>query len=715
MKSKCAIGNSEITRDEVLSQINIIVPGDASVRFLLEQVGITTKEQIFNFLENLGAHRINITFPNINNTMLYKFLNEKSNLLLARDNIIQNILAQRNMLVNCSEYFYSEVNAEKHRFKPLDYNTDIFFKPIGGYQNTYGAFSFGPRNAAWCPYSNRVLGRFYQGTSPAYTNIVYCLTYNNTGIYYDSAIYYDSSGIVVEYDRLDESIKKFIGQEEVRLASSGSIFLGKATASISKLNSNILLDSDFNGDGYIDQLIVNRYDSSSSITSRLVTYGLQNNIFSNFPPPQNTYEDPTVSSVTYDDFSYSFYFQTKYDDVWVTVNKDTYTPTNLLFKTIKDGSNTYAYWCSDGINVLSGDFDGDNLADLLCVTSTDYYMLFGSELNRNVFYSAMIFISKNSNQNGWMPDLHNWGNPYQVFVGDLDGNGYLDLLSIKNINNLTNIYIMFGTNDGKFISRTSEQSGLIPNLQILCGRSDNDQFLVVDFDGDGKDDIICTTLTGSYIFFSQALPYGNNPKINVQVEVNSIDISVIDLNSVSAKTSTLKVICNNTANPGSLLSCSANTKHDISFSQSFSSSTTSWLTPPPNINVSLNFLYEVALQLSKGNFSTSIVSTQDKDFSSLAKVSAESGECVVVSMTSKYVQNVPSTYYATITFTATEELGESIDSFTGDQLYNLARQIITKPISVVPLSADRLSLQVVGEISVDAIIENTANADNCWH
>ncbi len=140
-----------------------------------------------------------------------------------------------------------------------------------------------------------------------------------------------------------------------------------------------------------------------------------------------------------------------------------------------------------GDQKLVGDFDGDGDEELLFMSNTDWCNMLDYSCNTGSDWYHMWSNMGNRTIGTWYMN-----NGDRHFTGDFDGNGITDLLSISASQTWATI--------GKYNSVNSSWSHMWSNMgsrwiATWYVRS-TDKFLISDFDDDGKDELLCFSISG---------------------------------------------------------------------------------------------------------------------------------------------------------------------------------------------------------------------------
>ncbi|KAJ8023839.1 hypothetical protein HOLleu_36392 [Holothuria leucospilota] len=135
-------------------------------------------------------------------------------------------------------------------------------------------------------------------------------------------------------------------------------------------------------------------------------------------------------------------------------------------------------WCTGGSKLFEGDFNGDGKTDLLFHRSRDGYIWIAFATARGTFTGT------NWEEGiGW---CSNDGS--QIHIGDFNGDGRSDMLCHNTHNGFKRVAI--ANTNGDFSGRTSWQASLGWCYHV------NSKLYIGDFNGDGRDDMLCHDTTG---------------------------------------------------------------------------------------------------------------------------------------------------------------------------------------------------------------------------
>jgi hypothetical protein len=132
-----------------------------------------------------------------------------------------------------------------------------------------------------------------------------------------------------------------------------------------------------------------------------------------------------------------------------------------------------AQWCrGDGSKVFVGDFDGDGQDDLLCHNSSNGYKWIDYANNNGEFFGT-----------NWSRDA-DWcqAEGAELFIGDFNADGRDDMLCHNKING--HKWIDYADSNGRFLGTNTHHN------TAWCS-SVGEELFVGDFDGDGRDDLLC--------------------------------------------------------------------------------------------------------------------------------------------------------------------------------------------------------------------------------
>jgi len=89
-------------------------------------------------------------------------------------------------------------------------------------------------------------------------------------------------------------------------------------------------------------------------------------------------------------------------------------------------------------------------------------------------------------------------------------------------------------------------------------------------------------------------------------------------------------------------------------------------------------------------------------------MNVKSGECIVMTMITKYLHNVKIAYNATGTL---KDTSNTIDNY---QLLSLAKQVIENPVHIDSNSNTKeVTFTISGEIKADLAVDSYTYAENC--
>lgn len=155
-------------------------------------------------------------------------------------------------------------------------------------------------------------------------------------------------------------------------------------------------------------------------------------------------------------------------------------------------------------NVLTGDLDGDGKPDMAVINSDNSNIAFflnTSTTNGAISFAAPVILSSGTN-------------PFAGSLGDLDGDGKLDLavteLNSNKINVLLNKSTVGNLNMGPS-SFTGNGSGTLLNGNLFVSTLQRPvDVAIADIDGDGKQDLIVTNTNSDYVsvYLNTSVPGG---------------------------------------------------------------------------------------------------------------------------------------------------------------------------------------------------------------
>ncbi|PIK61579.1 hypothetical protein BSL78_01504 [Apostichopus japonicus] len=148
-------------------------------------------------------------------------------------------------------------------------------------------------------------------------------------------------------------------------------------------------------------------------------------------------------------------------------------------------------WCRSGAQLYEGDFNGDGKTDLLCHRTTDGYKWIAFADSNGQFTGTSW-----EQGIGWC-----WHNNAQLHIGDFNGDGKDDMLCHDTSSGYK--WIAFANSQGNFAGRTSWEAG------IGWCRHAGAELHIGDFNGDGKDDMLCHDTSTGYKWIAFANSQGN--------------------------------------------------------------------------------------------------------------------------------------------------------------------------------------------------------------
>ena len=151
-------------------------------------------------------------------------------------------------------------------------------------------------------------------------------------------------------------------------------------------------------------------------------------------------------------------------------------------------------FCPSTATVHKGDFNGDGRMDLMCHDSNNIILYYGSDTG----YSDIGW----SRYTGWCG--HNGAS---IYVGDFDGDSHSDVLCHDTSGN---VYMSFANNTGAFDGVHGWQN----TTMGFCTGVDRKLF-IGDFDGDGRSDMLCHNYQTGYKTIAYANVGGDfeNPRM----------------------------------------------------------------------------------------------------------------------------------------------------------------------------------------------------------
>jgi hypothetical protein len=175
-----------------------------------------------------------------------------------------------------------------------------------------------------------------------------------------------------------------------------------------------------------------------------------------------------------------------------------------------DGTpNVTVGWCSSTNDKRHvGDFDGDGLTDLLCHASLSGRMRIDYSSEYRGFWGTdwdTLDYPESTDQN-WCINSGEL-----LFIGDFDGDGQDDLLCYvrRGYTNAGRKRIDFADPWGKFHGADFDTLDYPTAAQTWC-TNEGESIFVGDFNGDGKDDLLCYVAAGYDYYGRKRLDYANS-------------------------------------------------------------------------------------------------------------------------------------------------------------------------------------------------------------
>ena len=423
-------------------------------------------------------------------------------------------------------------------------------------------------------------------------------------------------------------------------------------------------------------------------------------------------------------------------------------------------------WCQYG-NLFIGDFNGDGKSDVFCATSNvvnsvtsnpKFYFLFslgdGRFVSRSGYGDGYALLGDNTNTVNnklvwWDHGIRNWTissvnkMSHRLQVGDFDGDGITDLMHTED--NGANKFL-FGSLDEFFVSKSvsnypSNGYTSLGNNAVWCSRYES-TFVIGDFDGDEKDDIACmrdftSTLGDDTI---KHLLMFSKTSTSYLINLHRVDVVVSDYiitQQLNITESNLKyvsnhIICNNTVRPDDSLICKASTGMNLKNTDSIELNKawmkTSEYIPAVTIGTWFRGSYSLTLnindkQISKQNYidTTSVSRSHirshsdeiDNSLESSSIVNVKSGECLKVTLTTKYASNITIPFNATGHFKSSTHYNHHL---VGIDLLKFAKSLIDVPESYLtlnPFNDAEVIFPVTGRISGNIIGETDTYTEEC--
>ena len=245
--------------------------------------------------------------------------------------------------------------------------------------------------------------------------------------------------------------------------------------------------ADFNNDGFDDLIQAGFGLGEAAIT---LLYGTSDGGMRRGPTfTEGTYAYATATTADLNGDGWIDFIAASGSDIDIQLNQadGSFEATIIQFTNIYPYPLVYA--------VQAADFDGDGRADLAACTSMGLFILFddgGAPSYGDPVPAA-------APESG--------GSCVSLAVGDLDGDGTMDIVSISSPGYALNVWL------------NSADAGLsMTTLSTNCAPSASGQLVVTDINGDGLPDLVCGTSTGIEMRFNQG---GGTLAAPVDVATNS--------------------------------------------------------------------------------------------------------------------------------------------------------------------------------------------------
>jgi|GEM_PF-2568547 MAC/Perforin domain. len=183
--------------------------------------------------------------------------------------------------------------------------------------------------------------------------------------------------------------------------------------------------------------------------------------------------------------------------------------------------------CSFGLNtsndrIVSLDYNGDGIKDILCYSPGYGIVSLNAGLQDGAFYN--IFTSSNG-LGGY--DLKSTGD--QVIAFDYDGDGKDDLMFYRPGPGI--VFVLKSNGDGTFTTVYAPAAGV--GIGQYNFKSSSDRAIALDYDGDGKDDLMCYRPGSGIVFVIKS--NGNGTFTPIYAPAAHVGIGGFDFNSTSDK------------------------------------------------------------------------------------------------------------------------------------------------------------------------------------
>ena len=259
-------------------------------------------------------------------------------------------------------------------------------------------------------------------------------------------------------------------------------FLGSFACTTIGMKGRIVLDID--GDGINELLIPIYKETDGSISSRIRFYLIGQNYDREYLQIiASANIDPLFSSLDVDNDGKAevLYLETIQTSsayrLFIMHYNDQYTSgEGNIFQSVAQYNLALSY---NPKNILTNDWNGDGLEDLMVITDHDYTIYW----NQCSETSSTYFSDTNKTVGSGLK-YHK-----MTTLGDFNGDGLMDLLT--NESGTTNWYFHLNNGNGVF---TQEMACSLNVTEQYFTDRDNDKFHcdIIDFDGDGKQDVIVT-------------------------------------------------------------------------------------------------------------------------------------------------------------------------------------------------------------------------------
>lgn len=685
-----------------------------------------TTEKVLSYLEFQGNHYMGLDFSSYNDTERGVIADAKIRFFEEKQKLVNEMLSQEGSAINTT--------TQRREAKAANIPDYLPFIPLNRQDGSPGQFSVG-LDDYWCTgTSYRVLS--VKLTHTGKDNIV-CLSDGSisfTGMNYNGfpESYFVDTRVVNTGEDLS-----------VGHALKDSVFFGDFDGDGRENEFGIALNDGF----LLYQLVENPANANYY---QIVRHTSQKNLFC-WHVKQGGY------SITRFGISVGDFNGDGKDDIWcfdgtynhLQLNNNVFSGGAWQSVPITLGGGgtgpSSHIWCNNGYLHIA-DFNGDGKADLFCtIDSKTFYFLYSAGDGR--------FFSTSGFGNGYLDlgtKVSTWnGDVTRITIGDFDGDGYADIWFNNGFN-----YFLFGDRTKIFKSVLNDQTGLTSLSTGLIDSWCTGRVIAGDFNGDGKADIWCNQVR-NYMLLS-GTSYVNrvdNPRLNL--EIKDVTLQPISINNPTTKIVIQNKICDNRVRPDDHLTCemkfnnlktqvtsitNLDTWQKTAMSSDLSTEVTADFVATMSGNIKYDFNFQnvattfysktgisetVAIQKSGiikaselsnavNQNTTGIIlkALDDSTTSSLTdsiSVAVKSGECIKVASKSLYITDVKVPYTAQVLAKGYS----NNQKLSGDLLCSLVKQETKIPVSINPEDSSEAQFNLVGELSMDLLVDSNSFAINC--